>query len=230
MIRKLLAMLFAGFSVNASPPTTTVDPNDILFSTSTLNDSLPALSYTPVPATGHRMHEDDWRQFEFIDPAFSKETAAELAEIDRVWKEQSVDVGQGMTAFRKLHVRKRIARPIDVPTPAADFAKVFGGEPIPIALRGEETTIRDVQAVKIGSVILYGKIENDRLTTLGIERDGAIDLQPEAADRLDRFVTQHKLQLVHWPSRTRFETPDAVMKFLRAKPGKPPATSRPAGP
>lgn len=108
---------------------TTMKTDDILFSTPTLNDSLPTeLGPTAIGNECYQMHEDDWRQFEFVSESFRQEVASELHAIDRIWTEKSVSVGNTMTAFREVHIRKNIPIPLDVPMSIADFEKLFDGK------------------------------------------------------------------------------------------------------
>jgi hypothetical protein len=194
--------------------------NHTLFSVSTLNDALPATGPTPVQPDSIRMHEDDWRQFEFVDSRLDGEVAAELAEVDRIWTEQSVDMGRGMTAFRKVHVRNRILRPLEVPMSPAQFAQLFGAPATTatttVALRDSDRTFRNVVAVRLGDdLFVYAAFENDHLVTLGVETEGPFALKGEAADRFAKFIVDHHLQLVHWPSRRRLAVPENVAKYLR---------------
>jgi hypothetical protein len=198
------------------PETTTLDPNEFLFTTPTLNDALPEESNRPSPADDcFLMHEDDWRQFEFVAAAFGPEMADELAVIDTIWKEHSVPLGEAGTAFRSVHVRTRIPQPLDIPWSVADFEELFGEPACPILLIGSEHPLRDVHAIRLENVVIYGMFADGRLTTLGIEPLDRFVIVGETADRLERFLTEHDLRLVHWRSRTLLESPGAVMQYLR---------------
>ena len=195
---------------------TQTDPKDILFSTPTLNDALPTDLGPSAPGDDcFQMHEDDWRQFEFVSAALGAETASELAAIDRIWNEQSVPLGNDATAFRNVHIRQRIPTPLDVPMSVADYEKLFGKRASPMTLLGYEKVLRDVHAIPLDNVVVYAVIQNDRIKTLGLEPQGQFAITGDAADRLERFVTEHDLRLVHWRSRTLFETPQVAMKYLR---------------
>ena len=195
---------------------TLLDPKDILFSTPTLNDALPAELGPSAPGDDcFQMHEDDWRQFEFVSAALGAETSSELAAIDRIWKEQSVALGNDATAFRNVHVRQRIPTPLDVPMSLAEFEALFGKRASPVTFFGYEKVLRDVHAIPLDNVVVYAVIQNDRIKTLGLEPQGRFAITGDAADRLERILTEHDLRLVHWRSRTLFDTPQAAMKYLR---------------
>jgi hypothetical protein len=194
----------------------TVNPKDVLFTTPTLNDALPKASDDPAPADScYEMHEDNWRQFEFVSPSFADEIAAEVAAIDKIWKEESVPL-QGMgTAFRRVHVRKRIPKPLAIPLSPADFEKLLGSLASPMTLTGYDKTLRDVRAARLTNVIIYGAFHGGKVTTIGIEALDRFAIGGEPANRLEQFVVEHDFRLVHWPSRTVFKTPQAAMKYLR---------------
>lgn len=198
----------------------TVNPNDVLFSTPTLNDALPVASDDPVPRVGcYEMHEDNWRQFEFVSPSFAAAIADEVAAIDRIWKEESVPLQAMGTAFRSVHVRKRIPKPLEIPMSTADFEKLLGSKVSPMTLMGYDKTLRGVHAVQLKKVIIYAAFQGEKLTTLGIEALDRFAITGGAANRLEQFIIKHDLRLVHWPSRTQFKTPEAAMMYLRGTAG-----------
>jgi hypothetical protein len=198
---------------------TTVNPQDILFSTPTLNDAIPALVSSSVPRDRwYQMHEDDWRQFEFVSASYRAEISGELEAIDRIWKEKSVPLGDQGTAFRSVHVRKRIAKPIDLPMSVSEFEGLLGGRACPMAF-GSDKVLRDVHAVRLPNVVIYAVIEGDRIATLGIEPVDRFAITGDTADRIERLLIEHDLRLVHWRSRTQFETPQSAMEYLRGKGG-----------
>jgi hypothetical protein len=193
-----------------------MNPQDLLYPMPTLNDAVPTALGPPVPAEGcYQMHEDDWRQFEFVSGAFAAEIASDIAAIDKIWKEQSVPLGEGNTAFRRIHVRQKIPQPLDIPMSPADLEKLFGGRASSMTLMGYDKVLRDVYAIRLKNVIVYAVIHADRMTTLGLEPEDRFVIAGDAGDRLEQFVTEHDLRLVHWRSRTLFETPQAAMKYLR---------------
>ena len=76
-----------------------MDPNVILFTTPTLNDAIPAtLHGSTVASDCIQLHEDDWRQFEFISQSLKIDVDAELAAISAIWVNHSVP----------LHVATRV--------------------------------------------------------------------------------------------------------------------------
>jgi hypothetical protein len=103
----------------------TMDPNKILFSTPTLNDAIPAtVQGSTATADCIQLHEDDWRQFEFIPTSLKSDVDAELAHISVIWDKQSVPLGDAQTAFREVHVRKRIPQALKIPMSLAEIRSI----------------------------------------------------------------------------------------------------------
>src|SRR5258705_8598667 len=95
-----------------------IDPNDILFSLPTICDPAPATEAKPPPA-GHRaLHEDDWRQIEFVAMANQAHIRRELATLIQ-FKEQHWD----KVGWRKCYVRK------EHPTPFAALSLTVNPPP-----------------------------------------------------------------------------------------------------
>src|SRR5438309_8724733 len=79
-----------GLSVAAGAETKTVDPKTVYFSLATINDALPPIDTTAKPSKkDFVIHEDDWRQFEAVARSFDAEIKAEIAGVQRIFKEKS---------------------------------------------------------------------------------------------------------------------------------------------
>jgi len=87
---------------------TTVSPAELLFSLATISDDTGNTQGNALPNDAvFAIHEDDWRQVEFISAQFSPEIDLEFGDIQRIWNSEKSGPG-----FRKLHVRKRIPNPL----------------------------------------------------------------------------------------------------------------------
>lgn len=194
---------------------TTMDPNEILFTTPTLNDAIPAtLQGSKVPADCIHLHEDDWRQFEFIPHSLKSRVDEEMSDISAIWDDHSVPLGDSGTAFHEVHVRKRIPNALDISMPLAEFETFVGQETKPMTFFGYGEVLRDVHAVAIDNLVIYAHIHNDTVTALGFDAVDQFTLPPEFAKRLSEFVRTHHLMLVHWRSRTLFESHEGVMGYF----------------
>ena len=89
-------------------PQQMVDPKDILFSLPTINDRMCVLRKTNSLEGMLVIHEDDWRQVEFISNRLLGDIAAEINSIKAIHATSRQGSG-----FNKLHVRKLIEEPID---------------------------------------------------------------------------------------------------------------------
>jgi hypothetical protein len=82
-----------------------IDPKDMLFLLPTIEDLLPSLGEAGVDS-GCRLHEDDWRQWEFVAGGLSADIEAELEAV-RAIRAQAVGIG-----FKTCHLRQRIPDPL----------------------------------------------------------------------------------------------------------------------
>jgi hypothetical protein len=193
-----------------------VNPEDILYSMPTINDGLPD-DYLAgkIDKDTLVIHEDNWRQFEFVSRKHRDAVNAELLDIDRIWKEQAVDVGGGLTAFRSLHVRQRIPVPLDIEFSAQDFSSLFGAQGRPLTFQERDHVLKDIAAIQAGGFIFYAHVVRGRLVTLGIEHgDDKPHLDHQIAANVGAFMRTHDLGLIHWRSRSVFISPEVVERYL----------------
>lgn len=216
---RLLATFLAVFgasTVVAAPPEK-IDPQKLLYTTPTINDAIPIeLVANSTAQSGIVTHEDNWRQFEFISSRYKKQIESELSSIDGIWKNESVKTGD-YTAFRKVHVRKLIPAPLALPFSVTDFSTLFGQKPSSFAFLGSSQALRNVYAIRCGGFSFYAEIVDGKLLTLGIDPNDKPSFSHDAIFRLETFIRKNELVLVHWPSRTMLESPDAIMGYLNGK-------------
>lgn len=74
-----------------------------------------------------------------------------------------------------------------------------------------------MHAVKIDILVLYASIQDDNFITIGLDAIEQFTLPPEFLDRLAIFVQDHNLILVHWLSRTLFESHKDIMAYFGAR-------------
>ena len=70
------------------------------------------------------LHEDDWRQIEFISLSYRSVIYSELAEIRSIYREASVNNGQFL-AFKNIHMRQQINTPLLEKITVDQFARFF---------------------------------------------------------------------------------------------------------
>jgi hypothetical protein len=163
------------------------DPRAVRFSVPTLEDQTPALD-GPVPDGAIALHEDDWRQTEFVSAAFAE---AVREEIEAVRAVKAVhEPGRG---WEHLHVRRRIPAPLeDVSLTLHEVVEALGMDPRPLATRGGGA-VRDGFALPQGDALVYGVAPHGRVTALGIQ-----GIPDDVVGQLHALALRHKLLLVEW--------------------------------
>jgi hypothetical protein len=83
-------------------------PEDVLSSLPTISDDVGSIQGNTIPNdTVFGIHEDDWRQLEFVSVRFISEISQEFADIQQIWGTEKSGPG-----FKKVHVRTRIPEPL----------------------------------------------------------------------------------------------------------------------
>ncbi len=80
-----------------------VDPKDILFSVPTLCDAAPAVEQLPAAAGARSLHEDDWRQIEFVSVVDEGHIRSELAALAAFKIQHQKASGWTSVYLRKEH-------------------------------------------------------------------------------------------------------------------------------
>lgn len=210
-LMKLFAFVASLFGATTpAAETKLVNPKSILFSTSTLNDALPA--YASNAAPGQKLlqiHEDDWRQFEAVSTGFTDAISQELNAIRKIHETASVKTKVGdreLTAFRSIHVRKLITDPIPARLKLSSIAALAEnrGEYTGLSLSGSPPVVGGY-ALSIDGLILFGQADGDRVLSLCFVNSGPPKIAAEKARRLVSLFQENHLVLIHWPSATKLE-------------------------
>jgi hypothetical protein len=173
----------------------TLDPNKILFSLPSIcGAALPSL----LPSTRQDgivvLHEDDWRQCEFISRAHADDVSAELAGIQHVHENERASVG-----WRKIHVRERIPHPMP-PGTTWDAVRQILGDPSPVggvAFGQHENSVAGAVGARLPEqVILWGATEGGSLTALCVESIDEASAPTQAA--LARVADELSCVIVRW--------------------------------
>ena len=89
-------------------PVQMMNPQDILFSLPTINDRMCVLQKTNSLDGMLVIHEDDWRQVEFVSEKLLGVVETEITSIRAIYETKRKGAG-----FTRVHVRKLIETPID---------------------------------------------------------------------------------------------------------------------
>ena len=216
MLSKILATIREFFGVASKvQDIQELDSNEILYTTPTLNDSLPqeTLPKADESTDCALIHEDDWRQFEYVELIYHAQIEQELQSIDEIWEKYSVPIDE-YSGFKKVHIRKLIPHPIDIEFTLDDFEKLLGSESLPFSFSDSTGYVRGIRAVKLGESVVYAEIRAGRLRSLGFDIVGRPNFPPEIIKSLVEFANANQLQLIHWRSRTRFESSSSTYTYF----------------
>jgi hypothetical protein len=177
-----------------------IDPKEVLMTLPTISDSLPPIGKVPfIKESYFNMHEDDWRQCEFIAPSHNGAIENEFTQIRTIYEKHSVPLsGSSINAFKQLHVRKLenpLAERSDV-LRYDDLAALLGtagsltfstssGKPYGFVTNGF--------SFAVGKSVFYGNVINGNVVqSLGVRN-------PEEAKELCEVLKQrYSLLLVDW--------------------------------
>jgi hypothetical protein len=172
-----------------------VNLSDILFSLPSICDRIPAVGAAPLAGDECVLHEDDWRQFEFVSRQLAVESDAEIAAIHRIHEEERASVG-----WRKLHVRRQPDPPITAPLTRRRLDDAFGGLSFRgVSFRGAGSPIVSGFSFRAADGLeCYGAEDGGRVTVLGIIQDVPASPPVRSADALALISREYDLDLVHW--------------------------------
>jgi hypothetical protein len=179
----------------------TIPPGDILYSTPSICDFLPATQETGAPQNKNvfSIHEDDWRGVELIASEFGDEARTGLKQIERIHRECKVN----NSGWKEIYVRKEAASPlagrrIPLPTLEAAFKTPihrFDG----LTYFGVGGIVENSFAFKDSrSLTVYGTLDGDNAATICLDPFGMTAVDDTDVDRLAEFLTTNRLALIHW--------------------------------
>jgi hypothetical protein len=176
----------------------TLDPKTLLFSVPTISDDFPATVQEHSRVTGDvvHIHEDDWRQIEFIESASLPEIDREMAEIDAFRSKNHVGLG-----WKNVYVRR--ARPNGLLQSGLHLGLI---DSIPhgpiqellIGSQGHESIVEGGFAVGLGpSLFIWGREMHGTLVNLGLNRVPD-DSESAAYRNLLAICKKFRLVIVDW--------------------------------
>lgn len=172
-----------------------IDAKDILFSLPTICDPIPAIAEGTSKQNKRvfELHDDDWRQIELVSADYQAYIQAELSDIRKI--RENTPAGHG---FRTLHLRQRIATPLNLPFPAvlATFpdARFYDG----IAYQQVDELIEGGFGFETAGVILYGEQHHDLVTALCLASRPTKSGGDAFSNQLKPLMESYRLVLVDW--------------------------------
>jgi hypothetical protein len=179
-------------------------PGDLLYSLSTISDDIGAVAGDTLPGEDvFSIHEDDWRQAEFVAQGYEKLIDEEFADIHNI----RVNEWTG-TGFKKLHVRVRIPEPLQNCTLADVEAlipqpKKFVGVGF---LRTQGIVPHSFAWMMNGGLVIWG-VTDDAGNIMRLCLSGAPEKKDVAAvgDAFSKLTHQYGLYFVDWRKEVRIQ-------------------------
>jgi hypothetical protein len=177
-----------------------LDPSEVLFSLPTIHQDMPRLISAPADSQLLRLHEDDWRQLEWVSARELRDIEAELLDIRAIYEIDQVGVG-----FRRTHERGRVPRPLRAASIEFRTLQMTLGPKARwcdgVALHRYPGMVENSFAARTpGGIELYGTTTDDNfLDCLAFSPE----ISPDAVTGSDvqtllSFATLHDLLLVDW--------------------------------
>ena len=188
-----------------------VDPSEVLYSLPTICNELPPTEGPILDGSELLMHEDDWRQVEFITEDQEDLVDEELGFIHQVHQDARVGVG-----FAAIHMRRKVEDPL------------LGAELTLEELRSALPQVRESRVVLESSshcvsdsfaffvapnLTLYGRSSGGRVGTLAATVTPHEDETP-AHSTLQELARSHRLLLVDWCRCGKAKAGDALFPLL----------------
>lgn len=139
-----------------------MNPQDIKYSLPTVSSDFPPLSEASLFDDFEEIiHEDDWRQNEFLSASEMPLINAEIREIMNIRENESTNVDGQFYSFNKLHVREKVAHS-DLKIEYSKLKSLLKIEKSGrIKVEKNHGFVENGFALKTDSAVYYGIMEND---------------------------------------------------------------------
>jgi hypothetical protein len=179
-----------------------VNVKDILFSLPTIDGVLPPIGEgsTKLNKQVVEIHEDDWRQVEFVARAVQDQIDEHRRAIRRIYEEQRTEHGY----FRKLHVREQLATPLaGTNLTVANLVAAFDAPPMQldgVSFHGVAGLVEGGFAIRLLSGIELLGVTNrmGHVAALCLSHAPPNNALDRDLPALARFAREHDLCLVNW--------------------------------
>lgn len=193
-----------------------VDPNSLLFSLPTISNDLPGITPTNfIGANFIEMHEDDWRQIEFISVDQKEKIYKEITSIQNIYDRESVEVKPGL-AFKDTHVRELIPRPITTPFHFDKLSNSLGNnfKRGYLKIIGYQGVVKNGFYFEADGIKYYGQTKDGEVIILGIySADSKNDLI-NSIDNVATLLNSENLLLVDWVKRLIINNEQELDKYF----------------
>lgn len=169
------------------------DPRDISFSIPTIENELPAFSNDSLYSHfTHTIHEDNWRQFEFLPATLLPVVQEEMSAIENILFPEDDPDFDSTNGFTEIHVRTKISRQ-QLHIPLEDFLKhVAVRQKGKLKIQRHDGFVLNGFAFKTEQFLYYGTVEN------GMIKELCLDFFDSMDEEISKVLTNHNLLLVSW--------------------------------
>jgi hypothetical protein len=196
----LSTMVWSSVGSKVMSDESTLDPSNILFSLATICDPMPAFDEAPAPAGARWLHEDDWRQIEFVAVA-NRDYIGQQLESLALFKQQHRR-GSGWDA-----IYPRAEHPTPLAATGLHLDKDQGLTTSALTIGEPARPVRGGFTLSDGSDwFIYGqRVPDGQLNQLGLQ-PGRSAISEEMAGTISQFARAANLMLVDWYRRTIVDT------------------------
>ena len=196
-------------------PVTAVPASGILFSLPTISDDLGVgEGSTPPDDTVFQIHEDDWRQIEFVAQVYKQEIASEFDDIRKIYSDRKPKGG-----FTRVHIRKRIPSPLG--NKAISLTDLRQALPPKhqykaVGVQRSLGTFQKSFAWDVDEgVTLWGTTtDGDRIRIFCISVRARHPHSPDVTTALARFCSERNLYLIDWCRASKALTTEEIRALV----------------
>ena len=179
----------------------TINPKDILMTIPTIENTFPDFK-NKTDTINLEILEDDWRQIEFISKDQKTLIDQEIDSITYIF-EHEMHQGKNYSAFKNLHVRRLITKPILLTfEKMRDYLGDTKNEIAGITVNGNSGQVRNGFSISSQGLNYYGiKDDNNNISVLcfyGADTDKDL---ANSIDKVSRLLSTENLYLVDWIHR-----------------------------
>jgi hypothetical protein len=174
-------------------PIVRIDPSLIRYSIPTISNELPGVSDSaPFNDFTLMLHEDDWRQIEFLPSILLPAIQEEMADVEAIIFPEDDPNFNSLNGFDKINVRSRIGK-YHLSIPLEAFCERAGiTQRGNIAFQGYTGFVKNGFALKGAHYTWYGITEKDLIMDL------AIDFFDSKDDEIMQMLRHYDLLMVEW--------------------------------
>lgn len=175
-----------------------IDPHELLYSLPTINDEIASVETANLLENIAVFHEDDWRQFEFIDHQYELFIIEELNDINHIYENCRKGAG-----FTSLHIRRKITSPLNNQQLTLDDIQHHFG----VDKKYNAAAFSNVAATIINSFsfltksgwLFWGQVNDSGIVTVLNLAQTKKSNVIEITNQMDSFLEKYKLYLLDWP-------------------------------